>query len=251
MDVASPSVMLLGTWHWGGSAGDYADVHCDASFVADRQVEIRDVARRLARFRPTAVAVEVQQDALVDLNHRYERYVAGEEDLTTSEIHQLGFRIAAQSGVRKLDGVDWHSDVPIGWDTLVSSSKGTDDERRLNTVLAEAAQRFDAIAEMLRSQTIAQVLQYLNSPESLRRELSTYSNLIMIGGDMPNAGARVVTRWYERNLVIAANIARLLIHDQCRILVIVGLAHLPPLLHILSGLESTSVVTAEEYLSEH
>ena len=42
------------------------------------------------------------------LNHTYHSYLSGEFTLSANEIHQLGFRIAAELGHERIYPVDWN-----------------------------------------------------------------------------------------------------------------------------------------------
>jgi hypothetical protein len=52
-------------------------------------------------------------------------------------------------------------------------------------------------------------------------------------GDATNlAGPQLLARWYERNILIAHNLTRILREDTRRVIVLVGSGHVPPLRNV-------------------
>lgn len=91
-----PSVLLLGTGHLANRNRDMFNPQFDDMLAPKRQREIRDCVERLKRFQPTKVALEVATDHADALNEEYRRYLVGSFALTADEVHQLGFRTAAE-----------------------------------------------------------------------------------------------------------------------------------------------------------
>lgn len=50
--------MMLGTYHFGNPGQDLHDMKADNVLTPKKQAELADVAARLARFKPTKIAVE-------------------------------------------------------------------------------------------------------------------------------------------------------------------------------------------------
>lgn len=77
-----------------------------------------------------------------------------------------------------------------------------------------------------------------------------YLKLAVLGTDEDPAGAEVVAAWYERNLKIYSNIARLVEGPQERVLVIFGSGHLPQLVGFFDENPDYEVVPALDVLGE-
>jgi hypothetical protein len=55
---APAQVMMLGTYHFGNPGQDLHNMKADNVLTPKKQAELADVAARLARFKPTEMAVE-------------------------------------------------------------------------------------------------------------------------------------------------------------------------------------------------
>ncbi len=103
-------VVLLGVSHFAGSPSDDFTFAIEDILEPHRQVQLTEVARRLSSFDPERVFLECLPTSEDALNDRYERYRSGAWDPTEAqignEIHQLGFRVAAQSSRRRVECVD-------------------------------------------------------------------------------------------------------------------------------------------------
>src|SRR5699024_6486413 len=101
-------VLLLGTYHMEKNGLDMYNVKADDVLSSKRQQEIHEVVERLKLFNPTKVAVEVLTDKDESLNKDYKSYLSGDFKLTSNEVHQLGFRTAAELGLDRIYPVDWN-----------------------------------------------------------------------------------------------------------------------------------------------
>lgn len=73
----------------------------DDLFSIKRQNEIMMVVDAIKRFKPTKLAFEVVKSEENLLNDEYEKFLDGEMKLKIDEIHQFGFRIAAELNHKK------------------------------------------------------------------------------------------------------------------------------------------------------
>jgi hypothetical protein len=73
-------------------------------------------------------------------------------------------------------------------------------------------------------------------------------DLAQVGEGANYIGGDVVLRWYERNMKIFLNIARLATSPDDRILVVIGGGHLPLLTHFAEGSGRFELVSASRYL---
>ena len=103
-----PTVLLLGVPHLANRNRDVFNVQFDDMLGPRRQREIGECAERLARFRPTKMALEVVTDRDDALNEDYRGYRAGAGALTADEVHQFGFRIAADLGHERVYAINWN-----------------------------------------------------------------------------------------------------------------------------------------------
>lgn len=103
-------IVLLGTGHFAGSAGDEYSSTADDILTDRRQRELDAVADRIAEYGPDQFFAECVPDDQPGIDSLYQAYRAGsyaptpEED--RNEIRQLGFRAADRSGLAGVECVD-------------------------------------------------------------------------------------------------------------------------------------------------
>src|SRR5215218_6554154 len=99
-------IMILGLYHMANPGLDAVNVAADDVLLPRRQKEIQDLVNRLARFRPTKIAVEApyRSTAVPD---RYKQYVAGTYALSRNETEQIGFRLAKQLSLPGVTPIDF------------------------------------------------------------------------------------------------------------------------------------------------
>lgn len=76
-----------------------------------------------------------------------------------------------------------------------------------------------------------------------------YMNLAQVGEGETYVGAEVVLRWYERNMRMFVNLARLATRPDDRVLVVVGAGHLTLLSHFISGAGRCRLEQVGDYLT--
>jgi hypothetical protein len=234
-------VVLVGTFHFDPSGADQHRSRIPFQVrAAERQREIADVVDRLAAWRPTKIGVEWPAERQAALDQRYGRYASATGDaLPANEIDQLGIRLAARLDHDRLHAIDarhrWYSDLPDGIVAKRARALGQRD------VLARTREwnrwyetTYDRGDELLREQSLAEHLLWLNAPEQLRIDHGRYLvGEIEVGGGGDYTGADVRTAWFNRNLRIYSNILRMQEGAGDRILVVIGAGHVPILQHLV------------------
>ena len=71
---------------------DAVNLNADDVLSNRRQAEISELLDKLARFKPTKIAIEAQYKS-PHLPNLYEKYLAGEYKLGRNEIEQFGFQL--------------------------------------------------------------------------------------------------------------------------------------------------------------
>ena len=99
-------IMILGVFHFANPNPDYAQSQGTDVLAPAHQRELEAVVQQLARFQPTRIALERAPSEADSINADYRRYLAGDFTLSRNEIHQLGFRLAAQQHLPQLYPVD-------------------------------------------------------------------------------------------------------------------------------------------------
>lgn len=232
-DDARIEVLLLGSYHMSNPGADLFNVEADDVFAPARQAEIEDVVVRLAAFRPTRVAIEADWGDSTD-PARYRAYRSGSHELSRSESQQIGFRLARRMDLPKVDAIDMTGEFPFGPVQELAQSDST-----LMPYLAGGAAvgqaAVEEIGRWLAEGTIGQTLHRMNTPEAIHRSHEVYLEFLLPVVDERTApGADLVAGWYERNIRIFANLHRMGLGPEDRVLVLFGAGHVPILRQLVA-----------------
>ena len=156
------------------------------------------------------------------IQERYKDYRAGNFDLRTNEIYQLGFRIAAESGLEEVFAFD---EREIQWnpgplfDYMPDNAPET--QEAVDELIRQITEQMQQAHDTL---TLKQLLLLMNEEEMDRRNKSIYllTNQVDAGGSF--VGADASASWWHRNFRMYANIQR---HARpgARVVVIGGQGH--------------------------
>lgn len=242
-------IMILGTYHMDNPGQDAINLRADDVLGEKRQGEITELVERLARFKPTKIAVEApyRNTAWPD---RYQKFLAGEYKLGRNEIEQVGFRLARRLG----HGTVYPIDFPMWMNGLLPSE--IEQPKAKPAPPAEAAGPKRALPphiarteELMRTATVTEILRYLNSEQYARADHAGYLEMLLPDEGVAIYGrADLVTNWYKRNLRMFANVNRVAQFPGDRVLLIVGSGHLKILSDFALDSPQFCLVEAETYL---
>ncbi|HUO86729.1 MAG TPA: DUF5694 domain-containing protein [Thermoanaerobaculia bacterium] len=244
-------ILLLGTFHFSDAGLDnYRPEHDIDVFSERRQAEIEEVLERLAAFQPTKVAVEVMPARQARLDDEYRAYLAGELELSSNEIHQIGFRLAARLEHERVWAVDAERRFYEPW---VDPDEYAAEHGQTEVLEDPWPERYEALyryEDRLKvEQTLREHLLYRNRPEVALRNAGRYlveSFGAGRGDEYPGVDSKIA--WYNRNLRIFANLKRITERDGERILLVIGHGHLGILRHAVEASPEYRLVEVEDYL---
>lgn len=237
-------LLLLGTFHFDNPGLDYIKSDVPDVLTPERQKEIAGIVASLKRFNPTKIAVEWPADQQAALDARYAAYREGKHELTRSEIEQLGFRLAKELGHTKLYAVDVKGEMNLG--PLMEYAQKNDP-----AFMAAFGQFMqEVIVPQQKSQTekpLGATLRMMNEQSTLDRGHRMYVAMTRTGAPGTYLGADQLAVWYERNIRIFANLARISAPGE-RILVMYGAGHVSILQQLARDMPGMKVVVANEFL---
>ena len=250
-------LVILGTFHMQPSGEDAVNRKEDVSTPA-RQKEIADLVTKLARFRPTRIAIESARNSTT-WNDRYKQWLAGNHTLGMNEIEQVGFRLTKQLELPGLTPVDypmWMSGLtPIERHEPPKKAApptppppappALEEAKFISVVEAQIAKDIEHLA----THTVAEHLAYLNEPSraKINHSWDVLSNLRPGDGVALYEKTDLVTNWYKRNLRIFTNILDSSTPDD-RILLIIGMGHAKILSDWAADHPDVCLVPVGEYL---
>jgi hypothetical protein len=248
-------LLLLGTFHFSDAGLDSYKPEFDVDILSDaRQHELQQVLDLLEQFRPTKIAVERRPSRQAEIDSLYSAFRAGQFDLPSNEIYQLGFRLAARLGLDRVYAVDasarsFMADMTQEeWDVkLRELRRGTRPSPPWDARFTRLY-RFDDSLKI--QQSLRETLLRMNDPERIRQGHGHYMvGTLALGRGEDYFGADAATSWYNRNLRIFSNIMRITESPEDRILVIIGAGHLPFLRFAAEASPEYRLVEPAEYLA--
>ncbi len=236
-----PHVLLVGSFHF-----EYYDL--DAHVTAKemrvnvkeprRQAELEELVGYIARFKPTAIAIECGPDT-GPLLRRYRQFRASGSIDRADEIDQIGFRVMQRSSIDTLYGVDAPTLVEDLWShrdssvlhPLVDSVYADRDFTSEDAVSKRYGSYYNAMDTFRSQHTLLESFKMMNSDKALDRDFGAY-----LAGDFKLGKYRgadgLTMHWYARNLRIFRNIQELRLRPDDHLLVLFGAGHMGVLRHL-------------------
>lgn len=230
-----------------GPTTDLFRTEMDNLLSHQRQQEIIEVVERLKAFKPTKLAVEVEKKKDEELNEKYKQYLAGEYTLEVNEVDQLGFRIAAGLRHEQVYGIDWmeRGAGKRGAGDVYEWAKTNQPELFesiygwLHHDKEHSKSRYTSILDMYRN---------CNDPAGIKQHHFTNINMARIKTAEEYVGMDWLIWWYQRNLIMFANLSDLVTSSEDRILFIVGGGHVEIISNFLKESELFELEPAQKYL---
>jgi hypothetical protein len=237
-------VLVLGTYHFANPGLDIVQTEVADVLSADKQAEIGAIVEMLAQFRPTKIAVEHLPATAPRLDSIYDAFRSGRHELSRNETQQLGFRLAAMLEHPRVYPIDHRGEFPFG---AVMEYAEVHDSAFVTFVHDELARITAEANRQQRENTIGEILRMANEPTNLAGGHGSYLRFARVGAGDGYVGAGLLSKWYERNIHIFANLQRLAEAGD-RILVIVGSGHAPILRELVTYDPEMLLVDVLEYL---
>jgi hypothetical protein len=240
-----PAFLLVGTFHFQGSASDLMSNHFPDALTPARQKQIEAVVDALARFKPTKIAVEAPLGS-TKVQEEYAAYLKGEYTLTADETDQIAYRLAKKFGHERIYPVDRKLDLDFG-KVFAAAGKGGQ-QGLIDQAMAIGKQGIDATQKQIDGSTVGAALRQLNAPQFLDHGLEPYYLLAQIRDGDTAPGAEMLADWLKRNLLIYHNLTGLIETPGERVLLLIGAGHVTPLRSYIAGSPNLKLEEANSYL---
>jgi hypothetical protein len=248
-EAADPpaEIMLFGTFHFSSPQQDAVKTrNIDVTTPASQDYLAAVSAKIAAGFRPTRVLLEYSPEDDEAVNERYRAYLAGKFELPANETYQLGFRIARDSGLQRVDSFD-HREV--GWlaEPMLEYAEQNDPDAyaAFQAKIAEVTERMQREQDTL---TLAELLAKQNDPAEFTENKALYIATNNIGARDGYAGADAAASWWQRNFRMYANIQEAAQPGE-RVFVLGGSGHIAILADFLKLDEARTAVDVRPYLA--
>ncbi|HEY0024028.1 MAG TPA: DUF5694 domain-containing protein [Longimicrobium sp.] len=227
-------VMLLGTYHFAGSSTDAVDTPATDILGPRRQAELEELVTRLAGWGPEQIAVEWPFSFADSTTARYRRYLAQGTVRSHDEVEQIGFRLARRLGHETVHPIDHQ--MPIGNDSIEALYvRRPEFKAHSDSLMAVLRADADSTAAWQRETSLIEHLRAANSDEGLQggNSFAMFGSMLAAGEGRNRGGPQLLARWYERNIIMAHNLTRVLRPGTRRVLVLVGSGHVPSMRNVL------------------
>lgn len=235
-------VIVLGTVHLSNTNLDALNVAVDDVFAEKRQAELAEVDAALARFAPTAVALEWPAATVAE---RFPQYLAGTLEPSRNEVVQIGFRLARTAGIDRVHGIDVEGDFPF--DPVIAYAQAHGQTPIIDAAMASLESAVAATQQVVDTQSIGALLAHLNDPGRLAADHGFYRTLLRIGGGAEQPGVALLAAWQKRNLETCARLIQLA-RPGDRIVVLFGAGHAFLLSQCVSETPGFELVDPLEFL---
>lgn len=234
-DRQLPKVLLVGCFHF-----EYYDLNAHVT-AKDQRVNVKEPRRQkemeelvdyIARFRPTAIAVEAGSNTGW-LIKRFQHYQRTDSITRADEVSQIGFRLMKRFDLDTLYGVDSGTLLESLWtykdsavmhpllDSIYADWDFTSDD----AVSQRYSTYYKASDSYRTDHTLLQSFTFMNADKSYDRDYGAY-----LAGDFKLGRYRgadaLAMHWYARNLRIFRNIQELHLKPGDRLVVLYGAGHM-------------------------
>ncbi len=248
-------VMVLGVPHLDNPGRDVNNARIDPVTTPEKQAQLARIAEDLARFRPTAIAIErVAPDPATMVDVRFPEYRPDWLLSQPDERVQIGYRLADLAGVTRVYAVDEKDRegqptyFPYGAVSAWADANGRAGDLQ---ALGGVAREFIADLERRqRTETLGRLLAEVNAPDfpMSTANAGMYYRFLSFGAGDDLPGAELNGRWYTRNAVIFAKLLQVAKPGD-RIVLMFGAGHAYWLRHFASTTPGYVLVEPTEYLS--
>lgn len=230
--LAAPAeieVMVLGSYHMGNPGRDIVNSKIDDVTTPARQEQLDYVVRRLALFKPTKIALELVPESEGFTVAAYRSFSTDMLGRDRSEVTQVGYRLAHHLGHREVYAIDEKSKTIdyFPFRKVQEYAKAAGREAELGGLMGGARAFAKELEVRQTTQTVAQLLAYMNEGTTIRGAQQLYTGMLAYGskdGEERWPGAELNAAWYLRNAKIFAKLTRIA-EPGDRILVLFGAGH--------------------------
>lgn len=245
-------VMILGTYHFDNPGRDVHNARIDSVLTPDKQRQLEDVAEALARFRPTAIAIErVATDQATLLDQAFPGFSPAALRTNADERVQIGYRLAHRLGLSRVYAIDEQERdgeppyFPYGAVNNWAQANGQADA--LAAMSATIGALVADLEHRQRTQDIGQVLAFMNGPEPAANDKAFHYALMRFGAGDTQPGAVLNGRWFTRNAEIFARLMQVA-EPGDRIVVVYGAGHSAWLRDMVEATPGFRLIEPDDYL---
>ncbi|MFN3668375.1 MAG: DUF5694 domain-containing protein [Brevundimonas sp.] len=245
-------VMILGTYHFDNPGQDIHNARIDSVLTPEKQAQLEAVVEGLARFRPTAVAVErVAADQTTMLDHRYPAFTPDQLLTNADERVQIGYRLAHRTGLTRVYAIDEQEGdgeaTYFPFEAVYDWAQANGGAEALAAMSATIAERVSDLEQRQRTRDVGAVLASVNGPVPAAEDKAFHYALMQFGAGDAQPGAVLNGRWFTRNAEIFARLMQAA-EPGDRIVVVYGTGHASWLRDMVQATPGFRLIEPADYL---
>lgn len=221
-DDAVP-VLNVGTFHMGFTS-DATSTEFDEHNI-DNIKQVHELAKQIAKFKPTIILVERVPYYNPQLATSYQNYLKDQniKFQSPSEIELLAFEVGRLSGTKKIYGIDYHQDYFYQLPFVLKNQQDSLTFKRFDTMFNEN-QKENLIDE--EKMSVKDLLWLNNQPDYLDAMINYNADLLTtVSVNGYPIGTEQASKFYNRNLMMFANMNNIPVTKNDRIFVLMGATH--------------------------
>jgi len=243
-------VMILGSYHMGNPGQDLHNAKIDDVRTPAKQAELAEVATRLAKFKPTKIAVEADADRPEFGWSKFEAFTPELLTQKSDERVQIAFRLAHELGFKTVYGIDESSETinyfPYGKVEEFAKEHGR--TRVLERLSASVEAQMRELEAAQKTTPIRLMLANVNDPARITKDNNAfYYALLELGDQNSQPGADLNAMWYLRNAKIFSKLTQIAKPGD-RIIVLFGSGHAYWLRQLVQNTPGFVLVEPAKYL---
>jgi hypothetical protein len=216
-------VLNIGVFHMGNTS-DASSTEYDEKNKKSKK-EIKEVTEAIAKFKPTIILVEGTPKHQESLEKAYEKYlnnVKAKTGYENNEIQLLGFEVGRLANSKRIYGVDHRMGYNYNLNKLAKKLNATK-FFKMAQGMEELGKSVDTDVEKI---GLKKALLLLNTNKAYNFLININADMLMYVNSKDNfEGADEAAKFYKRNIRMFANINKIPMKDNDRVLIISGATH--------------------------
>jgi Family of unknown function (DUF5694) len=245
-DLKKISVLNLGTFHMGQTS-DANKTEFDENDKKN-QMAVKEIAQKLALFRPTVIIVETPPSFDKKLQAEYSEYVSNPKMKfkDPSEIELLAYELGRLSGTKRIYGID-HK---MGYNYNIGSEMvNSIDSLWHNKYYKDPLKYYPEVNVDENKLNLLDKLKLTNHDSYLDFLIEVNAEMLAhVGSANGFEGADEATKYYQRNMRMYSNLNRINLTADDRVFILMGASHTAYLRDFISRSPKYKMVNTFDYL---
>lgn len=214
-------ILNLATFHMSFTPDDHSYEFDEHS--KENKKRVHEIAKKIARFKPTVIIVELPPEYDAGLQKEYTAYLQNPAMTfkEPSEIELLAYEVGRISGTQKIYGIDYRESYNY---KIVDQLPESKDIAIYKQYEAAAMNYLESNPE--KSMPLLNFFRLINSPAYLDFMININADMLThAASDKQSEGADEAAKYYHRNLAMYSNLNKVPLTKADRVFILMGASH--------------------------